>query len=92
MLESLMTTLIIDAIEERDVATADVVGAYLNANMDDFVLVKLTGDEVDLLCSLNKSYNKFVTVEKGKKALYLQLVKTFYGCIKSALLWYECFT
>ena len=64
MLESLMTTLIIDAIEERDVATADVVGAYLNANMDDFVLVKLTGDEVDLLCSLNKSYNEFVTVEK----------------------------
>ena len=91
-LESLMTTLIIDAIEERDVATADVVGAYLNANMDDFVLVKLTGDEVDLLCSLNKSYNEFVTVEKGKKALYLQLVKALYGCIKSALLWYECFT
>ena len=60
--------------------------------MDDFVLVKLTGDEVDLLCSLNKSYNEFVTVEKGKKALYLQLVKALYGCIKSALLWYECFT
>jgi hypothetical protein len=29
-------SLIIDAKEERDVATADVVGAYLNADMKDF--------------------------------------------------------
>ena len=92
MLESLMIKLVIDAIKERDVATANVVGAYLNANMDDFVFVKLIGDEVDLLCSLNKSYNEFVTSEKGKKVLYLQLVKALYGCIKSAILWYECFT
>ena len=43
-LESLLLSLMIDAFEKRDVATADVVGAYLIANMDDFVLVKLTGD------------------------------------------------
>ena len=27
-----------------------------------------------------------------KKVLYLQLIKALYGCIKSALLWYQCFT
>ena len=41
-LESLIMSLIIDAKEHRDVAVADVVGAYLVANMKDYVLVKLT--------------------------------------------------
>ena len=43
-LESLLITLLIDALEERDVATADVIGAYLNVYMEDFVIVKLVGD------------------------------------------------
>jgi hypothetical protein len=30
--------------------------------------------------------------KKGKKVLYLQLLKALYGCVKSALLWYELFT
>jgi hypothetical protein len=33
-----------------------------------------------------------VKLENGKKVLYLQLLKALYGCIKSALLWYELFT
>ena len=91
-LDSLLITLLIDAWEERDVATADVVGAYLNAYMEDFVIVKLVGDEVDIISNLNPVYKEYVTVKNGKKALYLQLIKALYGCIKSALLWYECFT
>ena len=47
-LEGLMLSLMIDAKEGRNVATADVVGAYLHANMDDFVVVKLTGKTVDI--------------------------------------------
>ena len=42
-LESLMITLLIDAHEQRDVATANVAGAYLLANMNDFVVVKING-------------------------------------------------
>ena len=91
-LESLLITLLIDAWEERDVATADVVGAYLNAYMEDFVLVKLVGDEVDIISRINPIYKEYITSENGKKVLYLQLIKALYGCIKSALLWYECFT
>ena len=45
-LESLLVTLLNDAWEEKDVATADVVRAYLNAYMEDFVVVKLVGDKV----------------------------------------------
>ena len=33
--DAIMLTLIVDAMERRDVATADVAGAYLNAEMDD---------------------------------------------------------
>ena len=68
-------SLLINAWEGRDVATADVVGAYLNAYMEDFVIVKLVGDEVDIISKLNPVYKEYVISENGKKVLYLQLIK-----------------
>ena len=85
-LEGLVITLLIDAKESRDVATADVVGIYLNAYMRDFVIIKLVGEEVELICKLNPEYRKYIVWERGKKVLNLQLIKALYGCIKSALL------
>ncbi len=90
--DSLMCTLIVDAKERRDVATADVVGAYLNALMKDFVLLKLVGEAVDIMIGVDSVYKKFVTIENGKKVLYLKLEKALYGCVQSALLWYELFS
>jgi Reverse transcriptase (RNA-dependent DNA polymerase) len=90
--DSLMYTLLIDAKERRDVATADVVGAYLNANMDTFSLMKLSGEAVEIMIQVEPKYKNFVSMEKGKQVLYLQLMKALYGCVKSALLWYELFT
>lgn len=77
--------------ENRDVATADVVGAYLHANMDDFTLLKLQEDVVEIMCEVNPMYIDFVVIENGKKVLYLLLLKALYGCVRSALLWYELF-
>ena len=88
-LESLMISLLIDAHEHRDVATADIVGAYLLADIQDFVLVKITGETVDIMCRVNESFKQYVVMEKGKRTLYLQLTKALYGCMQSALLWYE---
>ena len=90
--EGLMMSLIIDAMEEREVATADVPGAYLHAEMDDFTVLKLTGEMVDIFCQMNKKYEQYVTMEGGKKVLYLKLLKALYGCIRSAMLWYNLFT
>ena len=59
-LESLIMSMIIDAKEGRDVAVADVVGAYLLANMKDYVLVKLTGKTVDIMCGVDKGYEEYV--------------------------------
>jgi hypothetical protein len=90
--DALMMTFMIDALERREVATADVPGAYLHADMDDFTLLKLVGQSVDIMCKTNPEYEQYVTEENGKKVLYLQLLKALYGCIKSAMLWYELFS
>jgi hypothetical protein len=90
--DALMVSIMIDAFEKRDVATADVEGAYLHADMDDFTLLRVEGESVDILCDVCSDYEQYVTWENGKKVLYLQLLKALYGCVKSALLWYELFT
>jgi hypothetical protein len=90
--DALMISLTIDSFERKDVATADVAGAYLNADMDDFVLLKLTGNTVDIMCRANDKYSAYVAQEYGKPVLYLQLMKALYSCVRSALLWYELFT
>jgi hypothetical protein len=87
-----MISIMIDAKERRDVATANVEGAYLHAHMEDFVLLKLVGEAVNIMCQVNPKYKKFVVIENGKKVLYLQLLKVLYGCVQSALLWYNLFT
>ena len=71
-LKSLIITLIIDAIENRDVATANIAGAFLKGIMEDFVIIKLRGKEVDILCKVDEMYKPFVIMEGGVKTLYLQ--------------------
>ena len=79
--------MMIDAKEGRDVVTADIVGAYLLAQMNDYVLVKLTGKLVETMCIISDTYKKqYVTLENGKKVLYLRLKKSLYGCMQSAIL------
>jgi len=59
--------------------------------MDRFTLIKYEGDSVDIMCKINPAWEKLVTIENGKKVLYLRLLKALYGCVRSALLWYELF-
>lgn len=90
-LDALLLSLMCDAYEERDVATADVAGAFLKALMDDFVLVKLIDHEVDIMCKVDSNYEQYVVQEGKHKVLYMQLHKALYGTIKAAILWYETF-
>ena len=85
-MESLFLSLLINAKEGRDVATADVVGTYLLTDMHDYTLVKVVGDSATIMCKVNDKYRKYITTEKGKPVLYLKLRKALYGCIMSALL------
>jgi len=52
-------------------------------------MLKFTGESVDILCKMNLKYEKYVITESGRK--YVQLLKALYGCVVSALLWYELF-
>ena len=91
-LESLLLTMMVDANEKRDVATADISGAYLLADMKDYVLIRLEGESADIMCKVDSSYTKYITYnKKGKPVLYMQLEKALYGCLQSAIRWYETF-
>jgi hypothetical protein len=41
---------------------------------------------------MRPEYEKFVVYENGVKVLYVLLLKAMYGCVKSALLWYQLFS
>ena len=91
-LDGFITSLMIDAAEERHVATADVAGVFLKAEMDDFVVVKLQGPAVGALININKErYSTHVLNEKGKVVLYVRLLKAMYCALKAPLLWYTLF-
>lgn len=91
-LESLLMTWTIDAYKGRDAGSVDIAGAFLLSDIVDFVLVKLTGDAVNVMCEGNPSYSKYVTKERGKLMLYMKLRKALYGIMQGEILWYETFT
>jgi hypothetical protein len=56
--DALMMSILIDASEHPDVATADVAGTYLRAKLDDLTLLKMEGGSVDIMYSVCKEYKK----------------------------------
>jgi len=68
-LESILMSLMIDAVDKRDVATCDIVGAYLFATMDEFILIRLTGESVDIMCDTNPDYRDYVIISTIGKGL-----------------------
>ena len=86
--------MIVDTYEGHDIAVFDIPGAYLHADMPDdkFILLKLEGQFVDIMCDVNPDLKKDVQQENGKKVLYLRLLKALYWCIESTLLWYKLYT
>jgi hypothetical protein len=46
--------------------------------MEEFVLLKLVGEAVKIMCQVNPKYENFVVIENGKKVHYLQLLKAFF--------------
>ena len=86
-----MMSLLIGALEQRVVGCGDIPGAYLQAKMKDFTVIKYTGESVNILCKVNPKYKKYVTIENSKRVIYIRLLKVLYGCVQSGLLWYELF-
>ena len=75
------------AARNDETASADVGAAYLNAKMKDKVLMSLDRTTTRHLVEIYPEFKKFIN-DKGKITVVLN--KALYGCIQSALLWYEC--
>ena len=59
---ALMLSIMIDAKEGRDIATANIARVYMHAKLDDFTLLKVEGASVDIMCSMSAKYIPFVVV------------------------------
>ena len=56
-------------MEGRDVATVGIPGAFMQADMDKIVHMKLKGKMVDILDKIDsKLYKKYTTTEKRKES------------------------
>ncbi len=86
--ESVFVTLTIDAAEDREVALADIEGAYLEAYMDEEVLMEVDADLADEIIKMMPQWSSFL---RSNNKLTTLLVKALYGCIQSARRFYELF-
>jgi len=82
----------IDAYKQQCVVTVDIPGAFMHADMDEVVHVKLGGVMAELLVCVNPDkYGPYVTIKHGKKVMYVQLLKVLYDTLQAALLfWQNC--
>ena len=54
--------------------------------------MRLEGEFVDIMCEINPEHKSNVIYENGKKTLYLKIMQAIYGCLESALRWYEFYS
>ena len=47
---------------------------------------------MDLMCEVNPDFEKYVVYKNEVKVLYLIILRALYGCIQSALLWYNLYS
>ncbi len=75
-LESVFITLTIDTKESRKFVTIDIPGAFLHADNEDYVIMKMVGTLAELMVkTYPRLYRQYVILEKGKSVLYLRLQK-----------------
>ena len=89
--EAVLITSAIEASERRVVVTCDISGAFLQAKMDDHVIVVFRNEAAEMLVRSDpRRYKKYLYVtRKGSKLLYVKLRKAMYGCMKAALLFWK---
>jgi hypothetical protein len=89
-IESLFLTAVIDAKERRDVATCDIPGAFLHADIDEVLHMRIEGPMAKLLVDIDPAlYGPYLTVEHGKPVIYVKLEKALYGTLQAALLFWR---
>ncbi len=90
VLDLVFLTSTIDAKENREVVMINILDAFLHADNEYYVIMKMVGILAELMVKKNpKMYRQYVVLEKGRSVLYLRLQKALYGKMKSMLLFYR---
>jgi hypothetical protein len=93
--DSTTMTAVIDAEEEREVATCDIPNAFIQIDVEEKdkdgnrTIMKIRGVLVDILCQLDNSYKEYVVTKNGQQVLYVHVLKAIYGMLLSSLLFYK---
>ena len=91
--ESVLLSCMIDAKEQRDVATVDIPGAFMQGDQDETVHMRLEGTLAELLTKCDpKLYRQYVVTENNKPVLYVELIKALYGTLRAALIFWRKLT
>jgi Reverse transcriptase (RNA-dependent DNA polymerase) len=96
--ESTLLTAVIEAEEERGVATCDIPNAFIQTKVEEKdedgnrTIMKIRGILIDVLCKMDPAYREHVIVENKQKILYVHITKAIYGLLASAMLFYRSFT
>ena len=88
-MQSIMMGLTIAAREKREIAVAEIKGAYLNADMTEEVHMELEPMLTKMIINISPEAKEFVD-DKGR--LTVRLEKALYGCVQSVRLWYNTFS
>ena len=83
-LPSIMTIATLAAAERRHVWTADIGGAFLNAEMEAEVYMSLDPMITAIYCAVDPDAQSYINRSTGK--LTVRLTKALYGCVESAML------
>ena len=94
--EAVIFTCIIEAEEDRDVATIDIPNAFIQTrvhNPKDRVFIRIKGILVDMLLKIAPEvYQEYVTLDKrGNKQLICECMNAIYGTMVASLLYYGKF-
>ena len=94
-MEALLTTVVIDAKQNRDVITLDIPNAFVKIPMpksQQRVIMRINRLLVDYLEEIcPETYSKYITHQNDTKVLYVEMKKAVYGMMVSSLLFYKHF-
>ena len=89
--EGLMLSCMVDVMKDREVATVDIPGAFLQTDYDKVdIHIKLEGAMVTLIEDIDPEYYKdfIFTYKRGRKCMYAEAKKAIYGTLEASLLFW----
>ena len=69
--------------------TCNVPGAFMQADIDELIHLRLDGELAELLIKLDSSYLKFLTYEGITPVIYTQLSIALYRTLQATLLFWH---